>query len=149
MSHKKILNTALFIIGILLIVGYVFINSAQFGICGIDDRVNCRYFLGFNFGHPLYYGLIPLIPILIILQFFRREVFVTWRKFAVVLIPIIIITIIITPVQCNAPLGLCFDKKSITRFLSMDFAILSLIIIFTKSFLIRRREKLNSQKWQR
>ncbi len=145
MSHRKILTTATFLSVVLLLTGIIFRYSVYFKLCS-DNDYDCINFWTFSLGHPIVLGLIPLIPILIILQFFRMEVFKTWGKFALVLIPIIIITIIMTPVQCNAPLGLCFDKKSITRFLSMDFAILSLIIIFTKSFLIHRKEKLNSPK---
>lgn len=140
MSYRKILTASLFVSVLLLLLGFLFRYSAYFKLCSGNDY-DCINFWTFNLGHPLVLGLIPLIPILIILQFFRREVFNTWGKFALVFIPIIILIITLTPVYCSAPLGLCFDKKSITRFLSMDFAILSLIIIFTKSFLIHRREK--------
>jgi hypothetical protein len=145
MSHRKILTTATFLSVVLLLTGIIFRYSVYFKLCSGNDY-NCINFWTFILGHTIVLGLIPLIPILIILQFFRREVFVTWGKFAVVLVPVIVLMIYNTPVQCNAPLGLCFDKKSITRFLSEGFAILSLIIILTKSFLIRRKEKSNSPK---
>lgn len=140
MSYKKILIILLLLSIILLVSGYIIVFPENYGVCVKGDYA-CIYPNANVIGEPLFFGLIPLIPILIILQFFRREVVVAWAKFAVVLMPVIILMIYNTPVQCSAPLGLCFDKKSITRFLSEGFAILSLIIIFTKAFLLGRREK--------
>ena len=139
MNYRKKLIVFVLLSVALIGLGYVLIHSESFGICDTNNMVDCIFFLGFNFGEPLYFGLIPLIPILLFLLFFPKEVFTFWAKFAVVLIPIIILIIVSTPVECNAPLHLCFDKKSITRTLSEGFSILSFLLVVIKAILLKKK----------
>jgi len=136
MSHRKILGILLGLSILGIVAGFFIVYPEYFGICSDDQNCIDSKFLIFNIAHPLVIGLIPLIPILVILFFFSREVFSTWKKFAIVLIPISIILITITPVYCDAPLNLCLDKKLSTWLYSIGFSILSLIIIIYKSVLI-------------
>ncbi len=138
MSHRKIISILLSLSGIILVIGLVFRYSVDSKLC-LENDYNCIDFWTFSLGHPIVLGLIPFVPILILLLFFPKEVFKTWSRFAIVLIPIIIGLIVITPIQCDAPLGLCFDKKSITWFLSESFAVISIIIIIIKAILVRRK----------
>lgn len=133
MNHRKILGILLGVSILGIMLGFFIVYPEYFGVC--TDGQDCidSKFLIFNVAHPLVLGLIPLAPILFILFFLPRTIFNTWKKLAVFLIPISIILIIITPVYCDAPLGLCFDKKLITQFLSISFSIISLIIIIYKS----------------
>lgn len=144
MSHRKILAILLGMSILGIITGFFIVYPESFGVCVNNQDCMDSEFLIFNIAHPLVLGLIPLLPILFILLFLPKEIFKTWKKFAIVLIPISIILITITPIQCSAPLGMCFDKKLITRFLSITFSIISLIIIIYKSvriLLMRRKQR--------
>lgn len=140
MSYRKILNLTTLISFGILCMGYSFIFPENFGMCAIGDY-GCIYPRSQTVGEPILFGLTPLILILILLQFFRKEVFFSWCKYAVPLIPFIIIVIINTPVYCQATLGLCLDKKGMTKFLADGFALLSVIVIIAKSFALRRMSK--------
>lgn len=131
MSHRKILVVLLGLVLLGLGVGLIFFPGS-YSFCRFFQSCTDSSFLILNVGHPLVVGLIPLIPILFILLFFSKEIFNTWKKFAIFLIPLSIILIIITPVYCHAPLNLCFNKILTTRFTSIGFSILSLIIIIYK-----------------
>lgn len=118
------------------------------GICsdrnyGYEPESNyCSYIGDENIGQPVVIWSFLLLIIFLILIFLSKEIFKTWIKFAIVIVPICIFLISATPVQCMAPLGLCFDKSRLTIFLSVIFAILSLIIIIYKSvrILLARRK---------
>ena len=143
MSHRKILGILLGLSLLGLGAGLTFFPG-NYSFCHTLQSCTDSDFLILNVGHPLVVGLIPLIFILIILFFFPSEVFKFWKKFAIILIPISIILITITPVYCDAPLNLCFNKILTTRFTSIIFAIISLIIIIYKSvriLLARRKAK--------
>ena len=138
MSHRKILGILLGISILGLITGLAFLYPEKIGVCSPDDR-ECIYPRAFSIGEPLTFGLIPFIPLLIILFFFSKEIFKTWGKFALVIIPLSIIVIISTPVSCHSIL--CFNKELMAWSLSILFLILSLIIIIYKSaqmFLARK-----------
>lgn len=141
MSHRKILGILLGVSILGIISGFFIVYPEYFGVCVNNQDCIDSKFLIFNIAHPLVLGLIPLLPILFILLFLPRAIFNTWKKFAVFIIPISIVLIIITPVYCHAPLGLCFDKKLTTQFLSISFAIISLIIIIYKSVRILLERK--------
>lgn len=138
MSHRNKLSIILIVSIFLLLFGHQLINLDYFKICIKNNSVPCEYFLSFNFGHPIVLGTIPLILVLVLLQFFRKEVFITWSKFASVFIPLAIIIITMTPVYCTAPLHLCFDKKLMTKFLGEVFVFVSISLIIIKSFLIKK-----------
>ena len=132
MNYRKILGILLGLSLLGLGVGLSFFPG-NYSFCHVLQSCSDSSFLILNVGHPLVVGLIPFVFVLIILFFFSREVFSTWKKFAIVLIPISIILITITPVYCDAPLNLCLNKILVTRFTSIGFSILSLIIIIYKS----------------
>lgn len=120
------------------------------GICsdrnyGYEPEPNyCSYIGDENIGQPVTTWSSLLFIIFFILIFLPKEIFKTWIKFAIVVVPISAILISGTPIQCNAPLGLCFDKSRLTIFLSVIFSIISLIIIIYKSMrilLVRRKAK--------
>ena len=143
MNHRKILGILLGL-SILGVVSSLAFSPGIYSFCRIFQSCTDSDFIILIFAHPLVLGLIALLPILVILIILPRAIFNTWKRFAIFLIPISIVLIIITPVYCHAPLGMCFDKKLITRFLSITFAIISLIIIIYKSvriLLARRKAK--------
>src|SRR3989338_5983311 len=102
MSHRKILGILLGISILGLITGLAFLYPEKIGICSPDDR-QCIYPRAFNFGKPLSLGLIPFTPLLFILIFLPSEIFKTWKKFAIIIVPISVILISGTPIQCSAP----------------------------------------------
>lgn len=132
MSHRKILGIllGLSILGVVLSLAF---SPGIYSFCRIFQSCTDSDFIIFNIAHPLVLGLIPLLPILVILILLPGAIFNAWKRFAIFLIPISIILITITPVQCSAPLGMCFDKILTTRFTSIGFVIISLIIIIYKS----------------
>jgi len=132
MNHRKILGILLGLSLLGLGAGLAFFPG-NYSFCRTFQSCSDSDFLILNVGHPLVVGLIPFIFILFLLFFFSKNIFNTWKKFAIVLIPISIILITITPVYCDAPLNLCFNKILTTRFTSIGFAIISLIIIIYKS----------------
>ncbi|MBM2817858.1 MAG: hypothetical protein HW401_448 [Parcubacteria group bacterium] len=139
MSHRKILGILLGLSILGLITGLTFLYPEKIGLCAPDDR-QCIYPRAFSVGEPLTFGLIPFIPLLILLLFFPKEVFNTWKKFALVIIPISAIIIIATPVDCKNIL--CLNKEPMAWILSIIFALISLIIVIYKSlrmFLARRK----------
>ena len=138
MNHRKILGILLGLSLLGIVVGLIFLYPEKIGVCSPNDR-ECIYPRAFSIGEPLTFGFIPFIPLLIILFFFYKEIFKTWGKFALVIIPLSIIVIISTPVSCHSIL--CFNKELMAWSLSILFLILSLIIIIYKSaqmFLARK-----------
>lgn len=118
------------------------------GICsdrnyGYEPESNyCSYIGDENIGQPVVIWSFLLSILFLILIFLSKEIFKTWIKFAIIVVPISVVLISGTPIQCSAPLGLCFDKSRLTIFLSVIFAIISLIIIIYKSvrILLARRK---------
>ncbi len=138
MSYKKILISCLLLCGTLLFLGFRLVYYPDLNVCIPNNFVACNYYYSFNLGHPLVLGLTPLIPLLVLLYFCRREVVMLWFKIASVCIPICILIIANTPVYCNAPLGLCFDKKGMTKTLSIAFVLLSLCVVAIASYRARK-----------
>ena len=132
MNHRKILGILLGL-SILGVVSSLAFSPGIYSFCRIFQSCTDSDFIILNIAHPLVLGLIPLLPILVILIILPRAIFNTWKRFAIFLIPISIVLITITPVQCSAPLGMCFDKIVTAKLTSISFAIISLIIIIYKS----------------
>ena len=100
----------------------------------------CSYIGAENIGQPIMIWSFLLFIVFVTLIFLSKEVFSTWKKFAIVIIPLSIIAIIATPISCQGIM--CYNKETTTLILGIGFAILSLIIIIYKSvrmFLARRK----------
>lgn len=130
-------NMFLFMVSIsLFLLSFVIIYPEKFGLCETLDR-ECIYPNAFNIGEPLLITAPILAFISFILFFTKPEVFKAWSKFAIFAIPLLVIFIISTPVQCSAALGMCLDKELASWASSIVFLILSLIVIFYKTLKLR------------
>lgn len=76
---------------------------------------------------------LSFLIIFIALLFAKKEVFRIWSKFAVIIVPISTVLILISP-SIGDPLRLVFDKKEATFFLAIQFLVMSVVLILTKSF---------------
>src|SRR3990167_10593518 len=126
MSHRKIL-LILFGSSVLgLLLGLILLYPEKIGICQVNDYT-CIYPRAFTYGEPLTFGFLPLIVTLLILMLLPDYIFRVWGKFAIFLIPIGVLWIIFTPVDCNELV--CFTKEMTTWISSISFAIISFLVI--------------------
>lgn len=116
------------------------------GICsdrnyGYEPDSNyCSYIGDENIGQPVIIWSSLLFIIFFILIFLSKEILKTWKKFALVIVPLSVIAIITSPISCQGIM--CYNKETITLFSSIGFSIISLIIIIYKSvriLLVRRK----------
>src|SRR3989338_7884888 len=100
MSYKRITKFWLIISIILFILGIFLINT---------DFHN----LAFVFGQPLTHGLAPVIIILTIIYFLNENIFRLWSKVAAIIIPLLVLFVVVTPVECSGGgfLEYCLDKR--------------------------------------
>lgn len=92
--------------------------------------------------YPLYFFAIFFLPIALILAFVPRSIFISWLKFAVWAIPLLILYIMMTPVNSNAFMNLYpFYRDDAARLAGEVFAGISLILIAYKYFSSRRSGK--------
>lgn len=129
MDYKKSVKI-LFILSLIgVVVGFAFAIPEKFGICDEIERFTCIRPLTENIAQPLVLGVGAILLTSLILLFTPERVFRAWKKFAVWAIPLGAILIIITPVQCGAALGLCFDKEIVTWLVSGAYLLISMFII--------------------
>ena len=85
----------------------------------------------------LFWFSIPLLIVLILLLFFRESVFQSWKKFALIYIPISIILVFLAPEYADSGFGgvrYALDKERATWLLGGIFLITSIFIIIRKHF---------------
>lgn len=128
MSHRKILGILLVLSFIVLCIGLIFM---------FNQKLSAGDLL-FAVGKPLVFEIAPIIVVLFFLLFFSKEVFNLWRWFALVLIPIFAIWIFSTPTLCTSLI--CFDRTATAWYSSVIFLFISLIVIITKTILLRRKK---------
>ena len=133
MNYKKFLKISIFVSLLGIVLGYILLYPETFGICSSENR-DCIYPLAFNFGEPLMFGLIPVTIAPIAMLFSSESVFKLWKKFALVYVPLSVLWIIFSPVSCNAPANMCFDKEMISWITSVGFLVITLGIIIYKKF---------------
>ena len=139
-NHRKIIVFLSFISVTFFIMGFFFADPVNFNIC-IKNDVGCiDKFI--SIGDPLFFLSISLFIISIILFFLRREVFISWVKFAAPFLFIGIFIIAITSVDGSGGIGgVDFDRKETSWIISILFFFISLIIIIVKAIRLRKRDK--------
>ncbi len=148
MKQKKILFALIVFSLLTLGVGYVFSEPLKFGICQSPSSdieggpvTWCGESLGENIPEPLLWSFLPLLLITPILFFVRREVFLTWVKFASVFFPLMLAILLYTynntPVTGSWISGPTDDQLA-SVFLPPLFVIISLAIIAIKSWKLRK-----------
>ncbi len=80
-----------------------------------------------------------LFVISLILFFLREEVFHSWKKFAIIYLPIAALILFVTAGESGGGIGLArIDSEIISWWLSGLFIFISLIIIAVKSWKLRK-----------
>ncbi len=138
MNHRKILLILLFSSLVVLFAGVYFMLP-----CSPSENFSCSGIFSESIGFPLVFGFLPISVILSILLFSRREIFQLWWKFALVYSIVGFFWVITTPVECNAPLHLCFDKQRVVLFWDVGFLVVSFFITVVQSLRLRAKKKLN------
>lgn len=131
-SKKTILKVFLFSV-IFLLVGLITLYPDRFGICNPDDR-ECVYSLAFTIGEPLSFFMILFIPSVLLVFAFRDLIYQTWKKFALVYIPLAAILVALVPVYCggNFISFFCLNKENTSWLTAGGFLVITLIFIITK-----------------
>lgn len=138
MNHKNKIYGILITSVIAISISLVLALPEKFGLCAKND-INCLHSYIDNFNEiiqVIFFLSIPVVIISFVLLFLREQVFNAWSKFAVIFLPVAVILIIITPTTKKTIID--FDKESVTLLLASIFLITSLLIIFIKSFKLRR-----------
>ncbi len=85
---------------------------------------------------------VPIFFICLLLYFLKNEIFSFWIKFALVWSVLSIIIVTITPHQTSYGGFITVDQKPMTAiYLSLAFAILSIILIAVKSLQVYKKKK--------
>lgn len=107
-------------------------------------NIFCSQFVGEGILLPGFFfsGIIAIISF--ILLFLKKQIFTTWRKFAIYFIAISAIWIIIAPEGCGSGFGgfggCVFDKETTAMFTAGLFLVISLLLIALKSWKLRKSE---------
>ncbi len=135
MSYRK---TVYYILTLALVVEILFFVPS----CTNFDGKFCTILLNLNFlVEPLGFGLLSIIPVLIILLFTKQQVFTTWKKFA---IPYIALSTLLLIFAGNSGGGFGFgsiidSREGISIILSILFFVISIFLIAIKSWRLRDR----------
>ena len=97
------------------------------------------YQLNLGFLGPLLILLPYLLGLFIFLFFFSKKVFVIWRNCSIVLLPLVLLVIGLTPVSCRG--FICFDRGNIARGLSFLYALVSVLVIIISAIVFKVKEK--------
>ena len=102
-------------------------------------------FIGEGIGMPLFMFAFVSFFLFLTLFFLRREVFYTWKKFAIPAVILSAIWVIASPVDCGGGFGgfggCLFSKELVSWVTSILFFFISLIIIIVKTIKLRRKDK--------
>src|SRR3989344_4285995 len=126
-----------FIPAVLAIVAIGFLYFSQW--CIPEGHACFQTFLDRIFIYltsPIYFFALYFLPIAIILAFVQREIFKSWLKLIVWIIPLLVLYIWTTPVWNNSLLP--FNRDDAARLAGQVFATLSLVLIVWKYFSARR-----------
>ena len=134
MNPKKNIVISLVVSIVLILVGYYLTNPEMFGLCTPNELGYCATPYNRSIGQPLVLGMISVSLSLLVLLF-RQEAFQAWKKFAVWAIPLGVVPIALTPVQSGGAIGIpSIDREIATWLVSGAFLLISLVIIFRKSY---------------
>lgn len=129
MSHKKI-------VGILLGISILLFVTALLVMLPCDPQRNfvCEGRLTEALGQPLLFSSITLLFVFLILLFLPQNYFKAWLKYATWFIPVAILWIATSDVNCGGYLPVCFDKELATWWASGMYLVLSLVVIIVTYF---------------
>ena len=141
MNYKKQIRLVLFCIFLLL----VFLSAHSMQYFFLEGE--CFSGFGGHIGECLLFALLPgsvslfsfvIFIFLLPLYFLKEGVYLAWRKFGLWYLPIVAVLILLAGGGSNGfnP-GYGFDSESLTFFFSGLFALISLILIVSKSIKLK------------
>lgn len=117
------------------LAGILLANLREAGICGTPF---CRDIIGDMIGVPVGFFSMILFTLSFILLFTREAVFYSWKKFAIVYLPIAAILLFLTAGESGGGIGFAaIDGEIISWWLAGLFLSISLLIIGSKSWKLR------------
>ena len=121
------------------VVGIIALYPDSFGICSVGDR-ECIYPLAFNLGEPLTFFTILFIPSVLLVLAFRDLIYQTWKKFALVYIPLAAILIALVPVNCGGAYisFFCLNKENTSWLTAAGFLLITLILLIPQKLKSKR-----------
>jgi hypothetical protein len=138
MGYKKQILAFIILTTLLLLTSLAWILKYPLfyiGECNMSGDLGCVDFTSTVVGSTLLMSGSILLS-LILLLFLKEGVYRTWRKLAVVALPIIALLIAMTP-EYNGEL-ISVDREQVTMLTSALFFIVSYIFIGWKAFALRR-----------
>ncbi len=132
MGYKKKTGLLILLVFTVLLIGFVFMNTEKFGICPPESSI-CQYEYSGKIGEPTVLLSLSLFLPLLLLIFTKELVFNSWKKFALIFIPITILWIYFAPSSCGGYIPMCITKEIASMFSAGLFLIISLLIIITQS----------------
>lgn len=136
-------NHVLFISIATLILGYVFTQPLQFGLCSnsylFGGNLRCADDLLPSIGDSLILFSVITIVVSAALHFFRDEIFHAWLKFSYWWIPLSALIIFTTPTTDHSWALGGPTRETMSFVMSGLFLVISLILITTKSWLLRKK----------
>lgn len=137
MNYKKKKLLTLFVSVLGLIAAFILTSPNTVGLCSSGD-IFCFDPYDELIGQPLGIFSVCVFVISLILLIVHDQIFETWSKFSLIVLPILVILIAVTPAVKSNPIS--FDKEMTTLSLAAVYFILSILIIIFKSLKLRRGE---------
>lgn len=118
-------------------VGFLITGSTMLTFwCGVGNYSCWKYF---DFPGTVSWLFIPILFLSLITYFLQEEVFRAWLHFAYWWIPLSLVMIYLAAGTSGGGFGMpnVFDQEFVSMIFASLFAIISLILILTKSLLLR------------
>ena len=132
MESKKVILKVLLLNVVLLLVGLLFALPQNFGLCASDDW-SCISSLSSRLGEPLTFFTALFIPSVLLVLLFRNLIYETWKRIAIVYVPLALILVALVPVSCGGFISsFCLNKENASWLTAGGFLIITLILIIGK-----------------
>jgi cell division protein FtsL len=117
----------------------IIISELDFTHC--DYRGYCTDVIGSIFGQGLGFLSLSTLPVLFFLLFTKKAVYETWKKFALIFVPIVALWVLAVPSSCGGFLPMCLTKELVSMFSAILLLIISILIIAIQSWKHRDKTK--------
>lgn len=131
MDNKKYLTITLVVSVALVLVGLLLSFPQATGICAENDWV-CISRFSTNAGEPLVLFFAFFIPSMLVVLVFRNIVYQTWKKLALVYLPLSALWIVFAPVTCGGFISFCLNKEKVSWLTAAIFLIITLLLTLTQ-----------------
>jgi len=125
-------TTYLVFSGVMVLVGFLLVFASV-------DIYNISYLIG----EPILFGFVPVLIYFSVSYFLNEsKILFQYKLFNYYLI-VSLFLILLTPSDCNAPLGICVNQSMLSLFLSIIFILISIIYFIIQFF----KNKKNNEKF--